>query len=55
MDSSEAEEFAEVLSKPIRSLPYDTPGQTFVVFEKPKRVLIVENFSNMLKFIVKEV
>ncbi|KAK7861407.1 coatomer subunit gamma, partial [Quercus suber] len=44
-------EFAEVLSKPIRSLPYDTPGQTFVVFEKPEGVLTVGKFSNMLKFI----
>ena len=55
MDSSEAEEFTEVLSKPIRSLPYDTPGQTFVAFEKPEGVPAVGKFSNMLKFIVKEV
>lgn len=55
MDSSEAEEFAEVLSKPIRSLPYDTPGQTFVAFEKPEGVSAMGKFSNMLKFIVKEV
>ncbi|KAK4562747.1 hypothetical protein RGQ29_005309 [Quercus rubra] len=55
VDSSEAEEFAEVLSKPIRSLPYDTPGQTFVAFEKPEGVPAVGKFSNMLKFIVKEV
>nr|XP_023895673.1 coatomer subunit gamma [Quercus suber]POE57117.1 coatomer subunit gamma [Quercus suber] len=55
VDSSEAEELAEVLSKPIRSLPYDTPGQTFVAFEKPEGVPAVGKFSNMLKFIVKEV
>ena len=55
MDSSEAEEFTEVLSKPIRSLPYDTPGQTFVAFEKPEGVSAMGKFSNMLKFIVKEV
>ena len=55
MDSSEAEEFVVVLSKPIRSLPYDTPRQTFVAFEKPKRVLIVDKFSNMLKFIVTKI
>ena len=55
MDSSEAEEFSEALTKPLRSLPYDTPGQTFVVFEKPEGVPAVGKFSNMLKFIVKEV
>ncbi|XP_030926696.1 coatomer subunit gamma-like [Quercus lobata] len=55
MDSSKAEEFAEVLSKPIRSLPYDIPGQTFVAFEKPEGVPAVDKFSNMLKFIVTKV
>nr|POF05083.1 coatomer subunit gamma [Quercus suber] len=47
-------EFAKVLSTPIRSLPYDTPGQTFMAFEKPEGVPAVGKFSNMLKFIVKE-
>lgn len=55
MDASEAEEFAEVVSKPLRSLPYNSPGQTFVAFEKPDGVAAVGKFSNMLKFIVKEV
>ena len=55
MDSSEAKEFTKVLSKPIRSLPYDTLGQTFVAFEKPEGVSAMGKFSNMLKFIVKEV
>ncbi|KAF5954864.1 hypothetical protein HYC85_007720, partial [Camellia sinensis] len=55
MDASEAEEFSEVASKPLRSLPYDSPGQTFVAFEKPDGVPSVGKFSNMLKFIVKEV
>lgn len=55
MDSSEAEEFAEVASKPLRSLPYDSPGQAFVAFEKPDGVPAVGKFSNMLRFIVKEV
>ena len=55
MDASEAEEFTEVASKPLRSLPYDSPGQTFVAFEKPDGVPVVGKFSNMLKFIVKEV
>ncbi|CAI0438064.1 unnamed protein product [Linum tenue] len=55
VDSSDAEEFGFVLSKPLRSLPYDSPGQTFVVFEKPEGVPAVGKFSNTLKFIVKEV
>ncbi|XP_031392812.1 coatomer subunit gamma [Punica granatum] len=55
VDSSEAEEFAEVASKPLQSLPYDSPGQTFVAFEKPQGVPAVGKFSNILKFIVKEV
>uniref|UniRef100_A0A5B6YRP2 Coatomer subunit gamma n=1 Tax=Davidia involucrata TaxID=16924 RepID=A0A5B6YRP2_DAVIN len=55
VDASEAEEFSEVASKPLRSLPYDSPGQTFVAFEKPDGVPAVGKFSNMLRFIVKEV
>ncbi|MBA0862746.1 hypothetical protein Goshw_012341 [Gossypium schwendimanii] len=55
VDASDAEEFAEVASKPLRSLPYDSPGQTFVAFEKPEGVPAVGKFSNMLRFIVKEV
>ncbi|XP_021286341.1 coatomer subunit gamma [Herrania umbratica] len=55
VDASEAEEFAEVATKPLRSLPYDSPGQTFVAFEKPEGVPTVGKFSNMLRFIVKEV
>ncbi|CAO2813449.1 unnamed protein product [Amaranthus hypochondriacus] len=55
VDASEAEEFAEIASKPLRSLPYDTPGQTFVAFQKPEGVPAVGKFSNILRFIVKEV
>lgn len=55
IDASEAEEFAEVYTKPLRSLPYDSPGQTFVAFEKPEGVPAAGKFSNVLKFIVKEV
>ncbi|KAJ6402801.1 hypothetical protein OIU84_014831 [Salix udensis] len=55
VDASEAEDFAEVTSKPVRSLPYDTPGQTFVAFEKPDGITAVGKFSNTLRFIVKEV
>lgn len=55
VDASEAEEFSEIASKPLRSLPYDTPGQTFVAFQKPEGVPAVGKFSNNLRFIVKEV
>ncbi|XP_059653824.1 coatomer subunit gamma-2-like [Cornus florida] len=55
VDTSECEEFSEVASKPLRSLPYDSPGQIFVAFEKPDGVPAVGKFSNMLKFFVKEV
>ncbi|XP_015056767.1 coatomer subunit gamma [Solanum pennellii] len=55
VDASEAEEFSEVASKPLKSLPYDTPGQTFVAFERPEGVPAVGKFSNTLRFIVKEV
>ena len=55
MDASDAENFSELSTKPLRSLPYDSPGQTFVAFEKPDGVPAVGKFSNMLKFIVKEV
>ncbi|PNT41389.1 hypothetical protein POPTR_004G153500v4 [Populus trichocarpa] len=55
VDASEADDFAEVASKPLRSLPYDTPGQTFVAFEKPEGITTVGKFTNMLRFIVKEV
>ncbi|KAM0007302.1 putative clathrin/coatomer adaptor, adaptin-like, coatomer/calthrin adaptor appendage [Helianthus debilis subsp. tardiflorus] len=55
VDASEAEEFAEVATMPLKSLPYDTLGQTFVAFEKPEEVPAVGRFSNVLKFLVKEV
>ncbi|PIN22115.1 Vesicle coat complex COPI, gamma subunit [Handroanthus impetiginosus] len=55
VDASEAEEFSEVGTKPLKSLPYDTPGQTFVAFEKPEGIPAVGKFSNMLRFAVREV
>ncbi|KAJ6796479.1 coatomer subunit gamma-2 [Iris pallida] len=55
VDASEAEEFSEIASKPLRTLPYDSPGQTFVAFQKPAGVPAIGKFSNILKFIVKEV
>jgi coatomer protein complex subunit gamma len=55
VDNSEADEFSEVFSKPLKSLPYDSPGQIFVAFEKPEGVPTLGEFSNVLKFIVREV
>jgi coatomer subunit gamma len=55
VDASEADEFLEVASKPLESLPYDSPGQTFVAFENPEGVIATGKFSNILKFFVKEV
>ncbi|XP_020572866.1 coatomer subunit gamma-2 [Phalaenopsis equestris] len=55
VDASEAEEFVEVASKPLKTLPYDSPGQTFVAFKKPDGLLATGRFSNFLKFRVKEV
>lgn len=55
VDASEAEEFSEVASRSLMSLPYDTPGQTFLAFEKPEGVPAVGKFTNLLRFIVKEV
>lgn len=55
VDATDAEEFSEVCSKPLKSLPYDTPGQIFVAFEKPEHVPAIGKFSNVLKFTVKEV
>ncbi|KAF8768520.1 hypothetical protein HU200_007530 [Digitaria exilis] len=43
VDASEAEEFLEVASKPLESLPYDSPGQTFVLL-KSQKVLWVDSF-----------
>ncbi|EYU42621.1 hypothetical protein ABFS82_14G113600 [Erythranthe guttata] len=55
VDASEAEEFSEVGTKPIKSLPYDTPAQTFVAYEKPEGIPAIGKFSNTLRFTVKEV
>ncbi|XP_041015728.1 coatomer subunit gamma-2-like [Juglans microcarpa x Juglans regia] len=55
VDASEAEEFSQVVSKPLKSLPYDTPGLIVVAFEKPEGVPAVGKFTNMLRFTVKEV
>ena len=55
VDATYAEEFSEVCSKLLKSLPYDSPGQIFVAFEKPEHVPASGKFSNVLKFTIKEV
>lgn len=55
MDASESEEFEAVTSKPLKTLPYDSPGQTFVAFKKPDGLPATGKFSNLMKFVVKEV
>ncbi|CAL4938408.1 unnamed protein product [Urochloa decumbens] len=55
VDASDAEEFSEICSKPLASLPYNSAGQIFVAFEKPERVPAIGKFLNLLKFTVKEV
>ncbi|CAM0872151.1 unnamed protein product [Alopecurus aequalis] len=55
VDATDAEEFSEVCSKPLKSLPYNSPGQIFVAFEKPEHVPATGKFSNVLKFTIKEV
>lgn len=55
MDASESDEFEAVASKPLKTLPYDSPGQTFVAFKKPDGLPATGKFTNLLKFVVKEV
>ncbi|CAN6290123.1 unnamed protein product [Urochloa humidicola] len=55
VDATDAEEFSEICSKPLASLPYNSAGQIFVAFEKPERVPAIGKFLNLLKFTVKEV
>eukprot|EP00897_Mesotaenium_endlicherianum_P003909 jgi/Mesen1/3546/ME000198S02746 len=55
MDLTEAEEFEEVASVPLKVLSYGAPGQTFVALAKPDGSLSLAKFANTLKFRVKEV
>ncbi|KAF8684302.1 hypothetical protein HU200_044353 [Digitaria exilis] len=55
VDASDAEEFSEICSKPLASLPYNSTRQIFVAFEKPEHVPAIGKFLNLLKFTVKEV
>ncbi|EFJ08461.1 hypothetical protein SELMODRAFT_185391 [Selaginella moellendorffii] len=54
VDGSEAEDFQELLSRSIPSLPYGSPGQAYVVFQKPEGVS-TGKFANTMKFVLKEV
>lgn len=54
VDASEADGFSEIVSKPLKTLPYDSPGQTFAAFERPDGVALGK-FQNTLRFIAKEV
>jgi coatomer protein complex subunit gamma len=55
MDTTMADEFEEVASIPLKSLPYGSPGQTFLLLSKPEGAVALGKFGNVLKFKVKEV
>eukprot|EP00270_Netrium_digitus_P008453 TRINITY_DN2529_c0_g1_i1.p1 TRINITY_DN2529_c0_g1~~TRINITY_DN2529_c0_g1_i1.p1 ORF type:complete len:699 (+),score=240.03 TRINITY_DN2529_c0_g1_i1:235-2097(+) len=55
MDGTEAEDFEEVASVPLKAMVYGSPGQCFVGMAKPEGSLSVGKFTNTLKFKVKEV
>lgn len=55
MESIEGEDFNQVATKPLASMPCGVPGQAFVAFEKPEGACSIGKFSNTLRFYVKEV
>lgn len=55
MDCIEGEDFKQVVTKPLASMPCGAPGQAFVAFEKSEGECSTGKFSNTLRFIVKEV
>lgn len=55
VDIVEGEGFREVVSKPLLSLPYNSPGQAFVAFQTVGGVFSTGKFANTMRFIVKEV
>ncbi|KAG0575329.1 hypothetical protein KC19_VG337300 [Ceratodon purpureus] len=55
MDPLEGEDFNQVTTKPLASMPCGVPGQAFVAFEKPEGACSLGKFSNTLRFYVKEV
>lgn len=55
VDTGDSEDFEELFSKPLPSMPYGAPGQAFVALRKPEGAISVGKFTNCLKFVVKEV
>ncbi|KAG0615004.1 hypothetical protein M758_5G007500 [Ceratodon purpureus] len=55
MEPIEGEDFNQVATKPLASMPCGVPGQAFVAFEKPDGACSLGKFSNTLMFNVKEV
>ncbi|KAG0595341.1 hypothetical protein M758_UG158900 [Ceratodon purpureus] len=55
MDPLEGEDFNQVTTKPLASMPCGVPGHAFVAFEKPEGACSFGKFSNTLRFYVKEV
>jgi coatomer protein complex subunit gamma len=55
MEPIEGEDFNQVATKPLASMPCGVPGQAFVAFEKPEGACSLGKFSNTLRFYVKEV
>ena len=55
METIEREDFKQIATKPLASMPCGAPGQAFVAFEKPEGMCSTGRFSNTLRFFVKEV
>lgn len=55
MEPIEGDDFNQVATKPLPSMPCGVPGQAFVAFEKPEGSCSLGKFSNTLRFYVKEV
>jgi len=55
MEFIEGEDFNQVATKPLASMPCGVLGQAFVAFEKPEGACSLGKFSNTLRFDVKEV
>jgi coatomer protein complex subunit gamma len=55
VETLEGEDFTQIATKSLPSMPCVAPGQAFVAFEKPDGVCSTGKFSNTMRFIVKEV
>lgn len=55
VDLAEAEEFEEVASVPLPSLPYSVSKHTFVALSRPENAVTLGKFTNIMKFRVREV